>query len=49
MAKRKKGLLASVVVGVLALGWRYPLLGFVVPAVMAAGRSARKKRSTLHE
>ena len=32
-----KWLLAIVVVVVLALGWRFPALGFVVPVVMATG------------
>ena len=29
--------LASVMLTVLALGWKYPLLGFVVPVAMLSG------------
>lgn len=32
-----KWLLALVMVAVIALGWRFPLLGFIVPAAMGAG------------
>ena len=32
-----KWLLGLIMVAVIALGWRYPLLGFVVPAAMTAG------------
>lgn len=37
MIKVRKWLLASVVVLVLGLAWRYPLLGFVVPVVVVSG------------
>jgi polyferredoxin len=36
MAKNYKWLLGSIVVAVLALGWKYPLAGFVVPLVVVA-------------
>mgnify|MGYP000194577916 CR=1 FL=1 len=37
MLKKRKLLLGSIVVGVLALGWRYPLFGLVVPVVVMTG------------
>ncbi len=37
MINRRKLMLASIVVAVLALGWRYPLLGLVVPVVVVTG------------
>ncbi len=37
MHSKQKWMLGSIVVFVLALGWRYPLFGLVVPVVVASG------------